>query len=118
MLALAGCTPTTSYWSEVQAPKENKIEPVRLVHDIKFTSGTQISPVEAAQLEGFLARHDIGYGDRVYVLIDSAAKGPSAERSRSVLEYMASPGVWGEGLPSPEAQAGLGIGRESCRGRV
>lgn len=105
-LALAGCTPPESYWSEAQAPKENKVEPVRLLHDVRFASGNRITPAETAQLDSFLSRHDIGYGDRVYVLTDSSGKGPSAQRSKAVLEYMASQGVWGVSLPSPEAQPG------------
>lgn len=106
-LSLAACTPTESYWSTVQAPKENKVEPVRLLHDVRFASGAKMTPAEMAQLTNFLTRHDIGYGDRVYVLTEASTNGPSAQRSRAVLEYMASQGVWATSLPSPEAQPGL-----------
>lgn len=107
LLGTAACTPTESYWSEVQAPKQNKIEPVRLLHDVRFATGNQVSAAEAAQLENFLVRNDIGYGDRVYVLTDPSGTGPSAQRSKAVLERMAQQGVWGVSLASPEAQPGL-----------
>lgn len=107
ILAAASCTPTESYWSEPQARKQNQIEPIRLVHDVRFPSGNQLSPAEMTQLENFLVRNDIGYGDRVYVLTSSSASGPVSQRSKAVLDYMKVHGVWSESLPSPEAQPGL-----------
>jgi pilus assembly protein CpaD len=107
LAAVVACTPTESYWSEAQAPKVNKVEPVRLLHDVRFASGSQISAAEAAQLDGFLARHDIGYGDRVYILTDKAGTGPNAQRTTNLLNYMAAHGIKAVGLPSPEAQPGL-----------
>lgn len=108
LLATAACTPTESYWSEVQAKKENKVEPVRLLHDVRFSSGAELSPVEMAQLDGFLARHDIGYGDRVYVLTDAkSANDAGSRRSANVVQYMAAHGIKAAGMPSLEAQPGL-----------
>lgn len=105
VLLLAGCASTASDWSEVQTPKQNKVEPVRLVHDVRFTSGAQISTTEMAQLDGFIARHDLGYGDRVYVLTD--ANGASSQRARNVLNYMKAHGIAAIGLSSVEAQPGV-----------
>jgi len=102
VLLLAGCASTASDWSEFQAPKQNKVEPVRLVHDVRFTSGAQISTAEMGQLDGFIARHDLGYGDRVYVLTD--ATGASSQRVRNVLNYMKAHGIAATGLSSVEAQ--------------
>lgn len=108
LLAGAGCTPTQSYWSEAQAKKENRVEPVRLQHDVRFASGAQLSPAEMAQLEGFIARHDIGYGDRVYVLTNpKAANDSENQRSNTVLKYMSAHGVKAAVLPSVEAEPGL-----------
>lgn len=108
LLAASACAPTQSYWSETQAKKENKVEPVRLLHDVKFPSGTQLTPTEMAQLDGFIARHDIGYGDRVYVLTDAkTANDAGSQRTTTVLRYMAAHGIKAAGLPSPEAQPGL-----------
>ena len=108
LLVAAACAPTESYWSEAQAKKDNKVEPVRLLHDVRFASGTQLSPTEMAQLNGFIARHDIGYGDRVYVLSDAkTANDAGSQRSTTVMRYMAAHGIKAAGLPSPEAQPGL-----------
>jgi pilus assembly protein CpaD len=104
LLALAACT-SSANWSEVQAPKHNQVEPVRLVHDVRFVNGAQLSPVEMAQLDGFIARHDIGYGDRVYVLMENA--GAPSQRTTNVLNYMKAHGIGAAGLPSVEAQPGL-----------
>lgn len=104
LLLLAACN-TTSNWTEVQAPKENKVEPVRLVHDVRFPSGAQITPHEMAQLEGFITRHDIGYGDQVYVLTETGGALP--QRTQNVLNYMKAHGITAVGLPSVEAQPGL-----------
>ena len=108
LLGGAACTPTQSYWSEAQATKENRVEPVRLQHDVRFANGAQFSPAEMAQLDGFIARHDIGYGDRVYVLTDAkTATDSAAQRSANVAKYMAAHGVKAAILPSVEAQPGL-----------
>lgn len=108
LLTSAACTPTQSYWSEAQAKKENRVEPVRLQHDVRFANGTQLSPSEMAQLNGFIARHDIGYGDRVYVLTDpKTATDSAAQRSTNVVKYMSAHGVKAAVLPSVEAQPGL-----------
>jgi pilus assembly protein CpaD len=103
---LAGaCTPTSN-WSEVQAPpKQNTVESIRLVHDVRFTGGAQISASEMAQLDGFITRHDIGYGDRVYVLTDTSGAVP--QRARNVLNYMKAHGIAANGLSSVEAQPGM-----------
>jgi pilus assembly protein CpaD len=102
-LLLAGCS-TADQWSEVQAPAQNKVEAVRLVHDVRFANGSQISNVEMAQLDGFITRHDLGYGDRVYVLMDNSAA--SSQRARNVVSYMKAHGITANGLASVEAQPG------------
>ncbi len=104
LLATAACTPAAN-WSDVQAPKRNQVEPVRLVHDVRFLNGAQLLPVEMAQLDGFIARHDIGYGDRVYVLTETRAG--TSQRTTNVLNYMKAHGIQAAGLPSVEAQPGL-----------
>jgi pilus assembly protein CpaD len=103
-LLLAACN-TTGNWTEVQAPKQNRVEPVRLVHDVRFPSGAQITPHEMAQLEGFITRHDLGYGDQVYVLTETGGALP--QRTQNVLNYMKAHGIAAVGLPSVEAQPGL-----------
>lgn len=103
---LAGaCTPTSN-WTEVQAPpKQNTVESIRLVHDVRFTGGAQISAAEMAQLDGFITRHDIGYGDQVYVLTNTSGAVP--QRARNVLNYMKAHGIAANGLSSVEAQPGV-----------
>lgn len=108
LLATAACTPTESYWSEVQAPKANKVEPIRLVHDVRFPSGARIAPAELAQLNNFIERHDVGYGDKVYVLRESNGGGAAAgQRIDAVRRTLAAQGVQVSDLPSPEAQPGV-----------
>lgn len=108
LFATAACAPSASQWSEVQAPKTNKVEPIRLVHDVRFPSGTRISPAELAQLDNFLARHDVGYGDKVYVLRESSGGGgPAGQRIDAVRRTLAAQGVQASDLPSPEAQPGV-----------
>jgi pilus assembly protein CpaD len=103
-LLLAGaCTPTAN-WSEVQTPKQNKVESIRLVHDVRFPSGAQITSGEMAQLDAFINRHDIGYGDRVYVLT-SVSNPP--QRTTNVINYMKAHGIAAVGLNSVEAQPGM-----------
>ena len=104
MLLLAGaCTPAAN-WSEVQVPKQNKVESVRLVHDVRFPSGAQITSGEMAQLDAFINRHDIGYGDRVYVLADASN---ARQRTTNVINYMKAHGIAAVGLNSVEAQPGV-----------
>lgn len=104
LLALAACAPSAK-WSEAQAPKRIIVEPVRLVHDVRFSGEANLSTVEMAQLDGFIARHDIGYGDHVYVLTENA--GSPSPRTTTVLNYMKAHGIDAVGLPSIEAQPGL-----------
>jgi pilus assembly protein CpaD len=87
--------------------KQNKVEPVRLIHDVKFASGNQLPANEAAQLDAFIDRLDVGYGDRVYVLTESGGTAPSRQRTDAVLRQLARQGVQASSLPSPEAQPGI-----------
>lgn len=104
MLALAACD-TTANWSDTQVLRRNQVEPVRLVHDVRFATGVQLSSAEMAQLEGFIARHDVGYGDRVYVLTETSGK--VSQRSTNVLNYIKAHGIAAAALPSVEAQPGI-----------
>ena len=105
-LAAPACTPTESYWSEAQAvSRQSRVEPVRLLHDVRFAAGAQLSPTEGARLEDFLDRHDVGYGDRVYVLTET--RGGSEQRTSNVVNYMAAQGIKAVPLASPEAEPGL-----------
>jgi len=65
---LAACAPTASYWTEAQSPKQNQIEAVRLMHDLRVPASGSLSAAEIAGLEGFLARHRVSYGDDVTVI--------------------------------------------------
>ncbi|MFN4284000.1 MAG: CpaD family pilus assembly lipoprotein [Alphaproteobacteria bacterium] len=67
VLTLAACAPAGSYWSEAQSPKRNQVEMVRLNHDVALPASGALAPAQAAALDAFLARHDIGFGDQVTV---------------------------------------------------
>jgi pilus assembly protein CpaD len=67
-IILGACAPEASYWSEAQSPKANRVEAVRLWHDLSVPASGRLSDGERAGLDAFLARHEIGYGDDVTVL--------------------------------------------------
>lgn len=64
-LLMNACAPQVTYWSEAQSPKQNKVEAVRLTYDMRLPSAGTLAPAEAAGLDAFLARHEIGFGDEV-----------------------------------------------------
>jgi pilus assembly protein CpaD len=74
------------------------------VHDVRFPSGAQITSGEMAQLDAFINRHDIGYGDRVYVLANASN---ARQRTTNVINYMKAHGIAAVGLNSVEAQPGM-----------
>lgn len=82
-LIAAGCYADTGGWTNTASPKANKLKLVRLAHDVPF-AGTEsrFAGRATGSLDNFLARQDIGYGDRIYV-VASKARG----RSRALNEH-------------------------------
>lgn len=74
MLGAAGCAPQTSQWSEVEAPKENKISLVRFSHTVQFRANEErMSAPEAGRLASFMRDQNIGYGDQILLLPGDSA---------------------------------------------
>ena len=92
-LLLGACTPTASYWSEAQSPKHNQVETVRLVHDLPLATPTApLASADYARLDAFLARHNIGHGDRIAIV--TAGTGPTAQRNLSMVQrHLAVQGI-------------------------
>lgn len=66
-LALAGCTPPISEWSDSDASKQIRVDYVRLQHDTAFTPGSaDLAAGEADRLAGFLEEAEVAGGDRVF----------------------------------------------------
>ena len=66
-LALAGCTPPTSEWSDSEASKEIRVDYVRLQHDTVFTPGSaDLAAGEADSLASFLDQAEVAGGDHVF----------------------------------------------------
>ena len=66
-LALAGCTPPTSEWSDNEASKQIRVDYVRLQHDTAFTPGSaDLAAGEADSLASFLDEAAVAGGDHVF----------------------------------------------------
>src|SRR5690348_8116375 len=66
-LALSGCTPPVSEWSDSQASKQIRVDYVRLQHDTIFTPGTaDLAAGEADSLASFLDEAEVAGGDHVF----------------------------------------------------
>lgn len=75
-LTIAACAPQTSQWSDVEAPKENRVTYVRLSHSVPFRSNeVRLSPAEAAGLGAFIRDRAVGYGDEILLLGAGSAVG-------------------------------------------
>jgi pilus assembly protein CpaD len=87
ILAVAACTPTEAYWSDAQSPKQNKVEAVKLTHDMRPPTSGKLSGTELVELDDFLARHDVGYGDSVTVIAGSERTG------KPLADYLRKQGI-------------------------
>ena len=66
-LALAGCTPPVSEWSDAEASKQIRVDYVRLQHDTVFVPGSaDLAAGEADSLASFLDEAEVAGGDHVF----------------------------------------------------
>jgi pilus assembly protein CpaD len=66
-LALAGCTPPISEWSDAEASKQIRIDYVRLQHDAAFMPGSaDLAEGEADGLAAFLDQAEVAPADHVF----------------------------------------------------
>jgi pilus assembly protein CpaD len=115
-LLAAGCSADATNWSPAASPKANKVELVHLTHDIAFF-GTEAEAdgVARGSLESFLARHEVGYGDRIYVIAAPRDPGPVAvARAENVARLLARRGLQPTVLPHAE-WAGQPASRNALR---
>lgn len=66
-LAVAGCTPPTSEWTEAEAPKKLHVDFVRLQHSTAFAPGTsQLAERSKEDLNAFLDQVQMAADDHIY----------------------------------------------------
>lgn len=66
-LAIAGCTPPAAEWTDTQAPKQIRVDLVRLQHAAAFVPGSaDLAEGEAEGLAAFLDETEVTTDDRVY----------------------------------------------------
>jgi pilus assembly protein CpaD len=98
-LALAGCTPPISEWSDAQAPKKLHIDYVRLEHSAAFAPGSaDLADGETKELAAFLEQSQVSAQDHLYL---QAAVDDSlvAQRIASLTRQLAPRGVGATMLP-------------------
>ncbi len=103
-LLTAGCGTDATPWSSAASPKANRLELVHLDHDVAFAqSSVQMDRPALDSLEAFLARNQIGYGDRVYVVASADHPNPIAtRRAQGIAQYLNRQGLDPMVLPSAE----------------
>lgn len=103
-LMVAGCGADSTFWTPAASPKANKIELVHLTHDVSFpVNRVDLDTSGLNGLEAFLARHNIGYGDRIYVIASAGSPNPVAtRRAEGLANHMARQGHAPTVLPSAE----------------
>jgi pilus assembly protein CpaD len=98
-LALAGCTPPVSEWSDSQASKQIRVDYVRLQHDTIFTPGTaDLAAGEADSLASFLDQAEVVGGDHVFFQPASDDK-LAAARIGKLTRELVQRGVGATALP-------------------
>jgi pilus assembly protein CpaD len=67
VLALAGCTPPVSEWSDAEASKQIRVDYVRLQHDAAFMPGSaDLAEGEADGLAAFIEQAEVAPQDHVF----------------------------------------------------
>lgn len=80
-LFTAACGADTTFWSPAAAPKVNKVALTHLTHDVMFPAAAVDADNGAlGGLDAFISRHQVGYGDRIYVIGAAANPDPVATR--------------------------------------
>ena len=99
-LALAGCTPPVSEWSDTQASKQIRVDYVRLQHDTTFTPGSaDLAAGEGDSLASFLDEAEVAGGDHVFLQPASDDKLAAARIGRITRELLHR-GIGASTLPS------------------
>jgi pilus assembly protein CpaD len=103
-LVLAGCTPPVSEWSEAEAPKQIRVDFVRLQHDAAFQAGSaELAEGEAAGLAAFLEQAEVAPYDHLF-LQPASSDQQAAGRIGSITRELAQRGLGATTLP-PSASA-------------
>lgn len=104
VLATAACSADTTFWSPAASPKANQVELVHLTYDVGFAASQAEPDVQGRSgLDSFLARNDIGYGDRVYVIAADHDPDPLAiRRAEGIGRILAQQGLSPSVLPRAE----------------
>lgn len=94
---IAGCMPKQSQWAGNETAMRNTVDLVRVPHEVSFDSdAATLSDAEAAKLDAFLARINVGNYDRLFIdLPEGEEEAPTAadkERGDAVAAHLESLG--------------------------
>jgi pilus assembly protein CpaD len=102
VLALAGCAPSPSQWSPVEAPRENTVTFLRLSHAVTFAANEErLSSGEAERLGAFLRRQQVGFGDRIVLVGEDTAV--SRRRQEAIAASLARGGLRVDAVDTADA---------------
>lgn len=86
---IGACTPLASDYAESEAAKQSEIEYVRMAQPLNFAKGKdQLAANEQRNLSEFLARRQLGYGDRVSVVVRRSDNPAEAALAKKRLERL------------------------------
>ena len=98
--ALPACTPTTSEYTETEAPKQIHVDYVRLSHVVTFAPGkAELAKGESEKLMAFLGNAQVGSEDHVY-LEPANENQLTASRIGEISREMDRRGVGAQTLPA------------------
>jgi pilus assembly protein CpaD len=105
-LALAGCTPQISEWSDAEASKPIRVDYVRLQHDTAFLPGSaELAEGEADGLAAFLDQAEVAADDHVFFQPASKDK-LAAARIGQLARELGQRGIGATTLPPIATTAG------------
>jgi len=104
VLFTAGCGADTTFWTPAASPKVNKVALTHLSHDVFFpAAAVDAESSGLGGLDAFVARHQVGYGDRIYVVASASNPDPVAtRRAEGVARHLARRGLDATILASAE----------------
>lgn len=88
-ILVSGCASQTAQWSGVEPVKRNRVDLVRLPHDVTFTRGSnELAAAEAKKLQAFLDSVGFDYGDRLALDIGMTPSASVSARADAVRKHL------------------------------
>lgn len=92
---LGACTPLASDYTPTEVSKQSEIDYVRMTQPLSFIKGKdQLAPADQKALAEFLGRRQLGYGDRISLVVrrsDNPAEAALAKRRLDRLNATLAP---------------------------